>query len=60
MASSFDFNGAVAEVCRRTLTYGLKTIAAQTVEALHAFVSRKDTFVAFYCVSIIYLTQKHP
>ena len=29
MASSFDFNAAVAD-CRRTLTYGLKTIAAHT------------------------------
>ena len=41
MASSFDFNAAVAEVCRRTLTYGLKTIAAQAAGSFACICFRK-------------------
>jgi len=54
MASSIDFNAAVAEVCRRM---DLRQLRPKQLEALSTFVSGKDTFVALptgYGKSIIF------
>jgi len=56
MAFSTEFNVAVAEVCRRM---ELRPLKPKQLEALRAFISGKDTFVAlptevyyFCCVTI--------